>query len=363
MENEVTNVETSEPTAIPGPSTGALRVTSVFDRAVIQVLATSHRRKLDVGAMLTCLAAEFPGGRGAQLAQLSKKLSQGTPVVDALAQTNVLDRSVTLALQLAQQNDRLLETYDALLRVDGAVGHNSDGQWQELGSEFVRTLLSFVVAWFMVSFLLVFIVPTFESIFDEFGLNLPYLFQALVSLRDYLSIAFLIGLLVLLIYVIFRSTLFLRAFSHRIQPGTWGKQLLPNAVNVRSLLAVAIQSPAPAIEGLSTLADQHHHPRIRRRLLKACEQIERGADPWKSLANVRLITPREANALCSAKSNQMRAWLLSWSADSYRGRRSIGTILLTKLTSLVSTLLLGIVVAWTAISVFLVLAGLISGLT
>ncbi|MEO9932536.1 type II secretion system F family protein [Rhodopirellula bahusiensis] len=342
---------------------GLLALSSIPQRALVRALLVAHQERTNPAKWVHLLAAEFGGPIGMRMNHLAMLLKAGTPVADALEQTpGILAPSGLMAIRLASETGTLSETYEALISDQGLESESTDSSWRNPRSEFTRVLIGFIVAWFILAFMMIFIMPTFEKMFDEFGLDLPPITRSLILVSHRGGEFFFFGIAILLMLVVGRLLFFGEKRPHRFNPFRWHERFVPPSVNLLSLLAIVVGSGRPIASGLETLAKCHHVPQTRRRLAASCERVERGEDPWTTLANERILTSRESQALSVAGSSDVQAWLLQWLAESRFDRRSIRRHLLTRAVSLASLLLLAAVVAWVCIAIFLVLTSLIGAL-
>jgi type II secretory pathway component PulF len=342
---------------------GMLPLTSAAQRALIRVLALSDRRRLDPAPLVEALAGEFGGQYGQRLMQLASALAAGTPVVDAAEQTpELLDRSTATALRLANESSALPEMYEALLAGNAMTEAETASDKGE-GSELVRTAAGFLVAGMILTFIMMFIVPTFATLFEEFGLDLPAPTLLLISASKYASLIIVMVIPIAVVYLVLRGRAINVSLTNRFNPLALDRRSLPSSLSLRSLLAIVAQSGRPIATGLATLSRYHDRPSARNRLTRACRKIEQGREPWGSLAEERLLSKREALALAASQSGQTQAWLLGWSVRSRLNRKHIRSRVFARTISFVCTFILGLVVAFTVISLFMPLVALITGLT
>lgn len=342
---------------------GLLALSSIPQRALVRTLLVAHQERQNPATWVHLLAAEFGGPVGMRINHLAMLLKDGTPVADALEQTpGILAPSGLMAIRLASETGTLSETYEALISDQGLEAESTDSSWRNPRSEFIRVLIGFIAAWFILSFLMIFIMPTFEKMFDEFGLELPAITRSLILVSHRGGEFFFFGMAIFVMLFLGRLLFFGEKRPQRFNPFRWHERYVPPSVNLLSLLAIVVGSGRPLASGLETLSKCHHLPKTRRRLAESCERVERGEDPWVTLASEKILTTRESQALSVAASSDVQAWLLQWLAESRFDQRSIRRHLLTRAVSLASLLLLAAVVAWVCIAVFVVLTNLIRGL-
>ena len=342
---------------------GLLALSSIPQRALVRTLLVAYQERTNPAKWVHLLAAEFGGPVGMRMNHLAMLLKAGTPVADALEQTpGILAPSGLMAIRLASETGTLSETYEALISDQGLESESTDSSWQNPRSEFTRVLLGFIVAWFILTFMMIFIMPTFEKMFEEFGLELPAITRLLISVSHRGGQFFFFGVAIFAMLFLGRLLFFGEKRPQRFNPFRWHERFVPPSVNLLSLLTIVVGSGRPIASGLETLSKCHHVPQTRRRLAASCERIERGEDPWATLASEKILTTKESRALSVAASSDVQSWLLQWLAESRFDRRSIRRHLLTQAIALASLFLLAAVVAWVCIAIFLVLTSLIGAL-
>jgi type II secretory pathway component PulF len=347
---------------------GMLYADSVPERALLQVLAMADRHNQPAPTLLAVLAREFPGDYGRGLMQLSATLSNGYSVVDALQQTpGIMDRSLVMALRLADQSRALPEMYESLLAGSGREETQSDSEWNNPLSELTQVGFGFLFAILMITFLMLFIIPTFEQMFAEFGLLLPAPMLWLIAFcRWFASYWFVLAAIGLVGAIVLSAGRFasLGVFlTRRFNPLARSEGLVSPSASLISLLAVAARLGQPIATGVHTLARYSQRPAARRRFGRVHERIEQGEEPWHSLAAEKLISRRDAQALITTDSGRAQAWLLDRSAAARQSRWLVRGRLATSTVTFLCTLALAFIVAWTAISVFMVLYSLVSSLS
>jgi type II secretory pathway component PulF len=351
------------PSGQPLVSAHSLGVLSGRERALIRVLIFSHRRSLDPGPMVIALGQEFPGRYGERLRTVGHLLNDGVHVLDAIARSpRVLDPSHLAALRLADQAGTLPEMYDSMLATE-VVDSDEIDRVTGMGSEFLRLMLMTLLAWTLLSFLSIFIIPTFEQMFNEFGLELPRTTLQLIAISKLIPVVALFVFMLICLYLVWNSSIAFHWLTSRFFPSQYGKPWRPSAVKLQSLLALIPRLGLPIEHGLATVINSPCGFATKRRLSKALTRIKEGAEPWNALATERLIHRREAMSLLQIESNSAEAWILDWFAErrlrNIAGRRETHE----QIFAFFNTVVLGIIVAWTAVSVFMVMSELISSLS
>ncbi|QEG39771.1 type II secretion system F family protein [Roseimaritima ulvae] len=378
------NDDASLPSASPAgwEGEGQLRATSAAHRATIRVLARTYSQPLQTAAAMDCLAGEFRGAAGRRMQQFAWFLNAGVPIGEAIQRTpNLLHQAHGVALRMAEQAGNFQDVCSALLQPDPGVASQSDLDRSQSTSQQLRVLAGFLVAWFVLTFFAIFIVPTFEAMFDEFELELPATFKLFVALMRVVTVVFPVLVTLLIIYFAFRAPLILESLTNRWNPNLGGRREMPPPLAVRALLANATEAEViagsgqldatdhsmgsgPSLSaGIDKLSSVHSTPAIRKKLQAASQRTQQGQDGWSAVAEQGLLSRQESNILLTAQTPQTQAWLLRWFIARKIHRRRARSGFAWRLTSFLSLAVLSAIVALAAISVYSVLIGLISGLS
>ena len=313
--------------------------------------------------LVSQLAMDFPGAPGRRMEQFASLLSEGYSVVDALQLVRgTVNPSLVLALRLASETGSLSHMYETLL-ADSAEDDLHASDWLgRLGSDLLRTVLVVLFACAVISFLTTWILPTFTALFEEFGLELPALLMVIITVSHYVPFLLVIAVALVVALLIWQAPLVGVSLLNRLQPSAAGGRFVAPSASLLSLLSVAAQSQRPLASALTTLARYHPVAAVRRRLDLAAARIDRGEEPWNSLAAERLISAREATALSQTSSGRTQALLLRWRATLHQSRYSLRSHVVIRSLCILATLALAVFVGLLAISVFMVLSELIAGL-
>ncbi|MCS7468850.1 type II secretion system F family protein [Stieleria sp. ICT_E10.1] len=334
--------------------------------ALLRILALSHSQRLDPKTLIRNLAAEHPGRYGKKLMMLQRWIAADSSMSAALAHTpGVLDEDDTLAIQCAIETQTLDETFAFLLE-------RSDDAGQAAAGEIIRGMLGYVLgvlcfAMLVASFLMIFIVPTFEQIFEEFAMELPPLMLALVKFSNTFAAAFPIALLVVLgacILMLFEDV------RRGIRFSPLGR-LLPTTAERRSagllrLLAVPTKQGTPIAPTVTAAAQFHPDRRTRKRLLRARTDArtdaQTDADIWIQLASQGLISRNQADQINKIRSPSLRGWTLDTLAVKQRRHAYQKAESMARVLQHVPILVLGLLVGWITIAVMHTLTSLVTSL-
>jgi type II secretory pathway component PulF len=285
-----------------------------MQHSLLRLLAVAQRENLDPSRLVGNLAEEHRGRYRRLLRRLSRRLSEGTPLVSALEQTpDVLSDRDVLAIRFASQTGTLGNTYEQLLRRHTA---ESEPRHAALSQYLLYPAVVLVVSCLILSFLAIYILPVFERIYSDFGLATPRGFRSLCvfvrAVSDYAPL-FAFGA-ILLLGMFFSTTC--RRFLRRVVATRSSK----NAAQARTgellrMLAMASEAGRPIPASLSTLARYHSDPQVRNKLLFVRNEVEQGANIWSSLASANLLTQQESDAFANLSCNESRVWAMRRLAD------------------------------------------------
>ncbi len=341
-----------------------LHVDAIPQRALLRLLASSHRRGVVEPRLITSLARGFKGNVAMRLDRLSSLIASGTPTLKALGQVpHAIDASALMALDLAEQDGRLGAMYDVLLESCPGLSQQLRSSHESPEKELLRSTVGMFLAYLILTFLMVFVLPTFEKMFDEFGIELPRMLVILFAAKAYVPFVLLAFFLLVFAYCVWNSEVILWAFFSRFRPLAWEVRAVPSPIKLLSLLAIATESDRPLDAGIASLAQSHPNSRLRVQLKQVATRISRGQEAIPALAAERVLTQHEATALGMTRSTSARAWLLRWFAAKRWERSQIWAPLFARTLATFSTLFLGFIVAWTAIGVMMALVSLIAGLS
>lgn len=347
----------------PAP-TELLDVGTVPERSLLRLLATAHGRNINTGELVAHLSCEFTGAPSERLRQLAMLLSRGVPVVYALWQVpDVLDASTVMALHLAETDDTLPEMYQSLLATTAEADRDLRAYERPPGSGLVRTFIGIAFAISVVSFMMLFILPTFEKMFQEFGLDLPGIMTALISASQYFPTLLFLVLIGIIVYSLFNLHSMTRPMLNRFRPMIWQKQLVPSNIKLLSLLSIASHSRRSLGDGIATLAAAHPVAATRQKLSRANSRVEVGEDAITALATEKVITSKELSSLSLTDSDAAQSWLFRWFAILRWNHSRIWAPLVATTLSTFATLFLAFITAWMAFAVMMTLMSLVSGLS
>jgi len=327
--------------------------------ALLYLMLACAERSLSMAAVLRAFAAERSGLFARSSRRLGEMVAAGVPLPTAL------DLSPWLLPAEARSRIRVGHDVGALataLRDAIAVRERHDTFWSAAMGKLFYIALVLLVMLQVLAFIMLEIVPEFSQIFGEFGIQLPRLTQWLIGISYGISTYWYVILFPLalgiglpLLYGVLRS-------MELTGPGLPGLQWLERRLTTATVLenlAVAVERDRPMPEAIERLTAAYPSVVIRRKLMRALERVNSGADWVESLAAVKLLGKPEVAVLQAAQRVGNVAWALREMADSNRRRHAYRMQLWLQILFPLSILALGALVGFAVVSLFVPLIPLI----
>lgn len=315
----------------------------------------------------------FTGIVGRAFRKLVTTLQQGTSLSTAISEQR---RAVPYEVQAyaatgAIDNVRSQEERSAsLLRLESNPGSSWKLAAQQLYQRFsyLGTVLSILVA--AIAFLAIQIIPSYQAIFDDFELELPLVTRRLIFITGGLSqgwapylIAIFFGGLLLLCFIV--ACLYLCDFPV-LRPLTDRLFFSRHRSLILSLLATAAEQGQAFVTVLDRLVQgQHRYPsqHTRSRLRRVRKEIVRGHDWKQALLNSSIIRADEVPMLSTAEQSGNLPWVLSLLAEQKTRVMIFRWSVAEQIVFPLVIILLGLVVLFICVALFLPLVELTHSLT
>lgn len=274
---------------------------------------------LETGA---ALAAALPPGRpGNGMRELFDMISRGAPLRDALSVSHgAAPGEATAAVAVGQAVGDVPAALRALLR---SANSTLTTVYRNVVDRVIYLSIVILIALSVLTFVLIWIVPEFEKIFDEFAVRLPPLTGALVgganlfsSLGGFLGLL-LVGVLGLAFPVVLICYLcdapVLRPLTDRIG---WSLRV----AEAHRYLGLAALRGGGFAAVLEQIAEWHPSGVLRRRAGRAAESIVAGGEWTDALVDARLLSRAEQSLVRAGAAAGNLPWVFETIADR-RARR------------------------------------------
>jgi type II secretory pathway component PulF len=341
---------------VPYPTTGAQR------RALLRLTAVAAEERLPLADLLAAWAEDESGFQRSRVARLAALLKDGTPLAEAVEQVpGALRESDVLAIRFGSQSGTLAASVrEALDEADELTA----GRPSTLGATLAYGAIVAIVFTIIVTFLYIKIVPSFQSILDDYAMEQPEALRQSINFANVVSNYWFLFALVplVLVWSLFSASPG-RAVRRWLAMRTLGPLREVRAAEVLGQLSVAASAGRPLPGALSTLARYHFAAATRNQLLLVRNEVEQGADVWQSMSALGLISAPERRALTLADRLGNRAWTLKQLARGKQRRTSRRLERVSAMVLPVMVVLLGAFVLFQALSLFVPLIQIIINLT
>ncbi|MGC8642591.1 MAG: type II secretion system F family protein [Isosphaeraceae bacterium] len=283
--------------------------------SLLAILAIAAERGMPLAPTVAAFADQYGGKYRRRIMNLAAHLDSGCSLPEALERVpRVVSRDAVLLAHAGHRTGRLAQA----LRMAASSRASHLPIWMAIASRFAYILGLLLALQTICSFLLYFIVPKFEAIFKDFGVPLPgvtiFIIEASHFLVKYLFITgWVPGLeIVLLVFLPFSFAgwvnydvpLFDRLLKRR-----------HTALILRSL-SLSVEAGQPIETGLIALSSHYPTWWVRRRLIRADDEVQHGGSWIDALERQGLIRATDAEVLFSASAVGNLAWAMRELAET-----------------------------------------------
>ncbi|MBT6157643.1 MAG: hypothetical protein HOK71_02780 [Planctomycetaceae bacterium] len=342
------------------------RARAARQSALLSVLAIATEKQLPLTPILDAFADDSRLGWRHQVHDLSDMLQAGTSLPDAIeAVHGLLPPDVVMAARVGAESGTLAA---ALKMAAERLAPRDTTTVSSPASIVVYLMFVTVVMLGIVAFIMVYIVPKFKRIFEDFGTELP---SMTIFVIDASHFAATYGLLLIpfIFGVVWVAMVYAVAAGRPTVPMTGPFKLLTIMMpriatgGVLRSLSIAVAAGRPLIGALSTMAGVHPAPAIRRRIGDIADEVEQGHNCWQAMLASGLISRRETALLSAAERAGNLDWALRRTADNVDSRISFRFNALVEFVRPVLMLLYAGVVGTVVVGLFMPLVKLLNDLS
>ncbi len=330
--------------------------------SLLTTLAVSAERLMPLAPAVEAFADERRGLTARRARRLAALLRSGETLPDALDRTPwLVSRQNQVTIRVGQESGMLAA---ALRDVVRAHELHTPVWNQTVGRALYLCGLILFACW-VITFMMLRIMPEFRKIFEEFDAELPPLTQVLVSVSE--SVANFWALYSLLL--LFLLLAFILLCIQYVAGIRWSMPLvdrltrrLDTAVILESL-ALAAERNVAFSSAIETLARWYPRGTIRKRLGAAQNALKAGTEWGQSLAEQDLIRPVEVAVFQAASRAGNLSWALREMAGSNRRRLNYRLYNMVQVLFPLAIVAIGLVVMAYVVGYFLPLVHLIRNLS
>ncbi len=287
--------------------------------AILWVLAIAAERNMPLAPAVAAFAGQYRGLMYRRVMGLAAHLNWGTALPEALTRARqVVSRDAVLLSWIGQSSGLLPKA----LRMAANSRSTQLPIWTAIAARLSYILVVLFVMQVMTSFMLYYIIPKLESIFNDFGLPLPWVTVKIIDFSHFmvkfasptLMLPFLeLGLLIFIPFSFlawgdYHVPFFDRLFRRR-----------HTALVLRSL-SLMVEGNKPVALGLSILATHYPTRWVRWKLIRAESDVRQGVDWIEALWRQGLLSATDAEVLTSASVVGNLAWALAELAETAERR-------------------------------------------
>lgn len=337
------------------------RSTATQDRSLLQTIAMASRYRMPLSDAIEALADDEHGFHVYRVAKLARLLREGDSLKTGLEKVpNVLSESSRTQVLFGIESGELeAAARNAITTLDDRPHESLQYCYESL----IRLAIVALFMIFIISFIMIKIVPTIRTIFEDFALDISGPMDWSIEASNFFASYFLlivVGAIIALLWVHFgdpmrllRRGLFSKWISRFIDLDT---------ADLLRQLALANESGKPLSGAISTLARCYHGPARRKELLRAWNDVEQGDGAWSALERQRLITTNEARVIRASETLNNTPWVLRQLANERQAKSSTRLRIISRLLPTLAMLLVAAVVAVLAIGMMGTLSNLILAL-
>jgi MSHA biogenesis protein MshG len=296
----------------------------VQQESLLLILSVAMRTQAPLAEECEALADCSRGRFRRRLRDLAFRLRQGDRLSDALrAIPGLVPRQTVTALRLAEDFGNVPDVaHQEALRFRKREEDRLQGRFSMAGLSFYVCCF-FLLSAGIIFFLAYWVIPRFLKILQDFHAPIPPPTRLLVDALNILSSAWIVLVLGFLGLIAWGLFVLIRRGGLAGIEWNLGSSLYPRleSPGILRSLAQTVVCRHPLATGVQAL--EVHHPRrgIRSRMRRLREQIFRGNNDFRPLADCGLLTNREVEAIACGERAGNLAWVLDSLADNIERRR------------------------------------------
>ena len=343
-----------------------LETASIHQQALVRMLAVASEHKLNAANLLEDLRDEMRSATARDIPRVVSELRSGVPIGSVFNQIpGVVPESVVMAMADVQSQGLQKPLNQALLNAPTIrrreLSHAEDTTIiSKLGGLFWR----FAFTLNILTFMMLFVIPQFKSMFEEFGIEMPSSMRHLIEFSNvatqfwfvFALIFFAVGLYLL----VWKRHVLVNYFTRWI-PSRWQQPVLTKRARKDRSLAWVVQAGDNSTEAAIRFASSNGIGVGLSKRVAAAEKIEAGAGVMESLTNERVVSQRASKVVAKASSNEGAAWILRAKSRACEARQHYRDLTGVRLFIWLGDFLLLFLGGWLGISIFQSLLVIIQG--
>ena len=300
------------------------------------------------------------------ISQIRNRVREGKSLSESVAEAGVFSKVYSTAILAGEKSGNLsgvLDYYIAYQKV-------STGVRKKILATLMYPALLVITAVVIVSYLVTAVIPKFAMLYRDLHVDLPGPTQVLIALTvdyRYVFLTAMVGVAVLVVAVYFWS---------RTEDGGVAFDLLKFRVPIvgdtllkfqvaqfSRTLATLLTGGTPLVAGLQTASDAISSKLVRGTVSQATQMVREGESLHNALAATRVMPPMALDMIEVGESSGALAPMLTSVAEFYEDEVNLKLGAMVSLIEPVMLILMGMLVAFILISLYLPIFSLSSGMS
>ncbi len=332
---------------------------------LLWVLATSVVSNRNLADDVEAYARGSWGTRHQRLVELARRLREGLPSSELAVRQGLLSRAATLEIQAGLRSGKLAEALrDAAIKQTRQLTDGTHSVDANAALTYPAMILTVTVL--IVGFLMYWIIPKFKKIFDDFGTELPVMTKTLIGMSDAVVNYWYLAAPVFLLTggaVVAAATSCYYGWPVLWQQWAGRWIVRPHAPDLLRSLAGTVAVGAPLERGLDPFVSSSGPILLQRRAAAVRLALSQGEPCWELLARAGFLTQNEVVLIEAAQRAGNLPWALHTLADSLDRHLCFRFTAILELLRPVAILILGAIVGFVVIAMFLPLVKLLNDLS
>lgn len=333
---------------------------------LLWLLAVCVEKNIPIADELDTYAYTLKKKHRERVQLISSRLYSGDRLSDALAITpGLIPQSAVVSIRIGEESNSLaIALRDAAVQSTRKLKHFTENSPLSV----LLFYLTFVVSiqFLVASYIMVWIIPKFHKIFQDFGFELPLITRNTIEASEFFSTYFYLFLpllsLPIMALVLLQAGNYYGWYNLRIPFFTgWFPRLnTPHCLRQIAQSISMSESPQTALNSISTY---HRWYDVRAQSQSASKQIRQGDTLWLSLQNAKIINEAEAALCTTAERTQNISFVLRTLAETIEQRRTRKLRFLSESLKPVLISILAFLIGYFVIALFMPLLQLIHDLS
>ncbi len=332
---------------------------------LLWMLATSVVSHRNLADDVEAYARGSWGTRHQRLVELANRLRDGLPSSELAVPQGLLSRAATLEIQAGLQSGKLAEALrDAAIKQTRQLTDGTHSVDANAALTYPAMILTVTVL--IVGFLMYYIIPKFKKICDDFGTELPGMTKTLIAMSDavvnYWYLAAPVFLLTGGVVVAAATSCY---YGWPVLWQQWAGRWIvrPHASDVLRSLAGTVEVGASLERGLDPFVSSSGPILLQRRAAAMRLALSQGEPCWELLARAGFLRDSEVVLIEAAQRAGNLPWALHTLADSLDRHLCFRFTAILELLRPVAILILGVIVGFVVIAMFMPLVKLLNDLS